>query len=44
MNNERSKTSDAHRLRLNFTDKTDLRNDDMLWHYQTLVSTAHGRI
>ena len=44
MNSENSKTSDAYRLRLNFTSKMDLRRGDKRMYYQNLVSTTHGRI
>ena len=41
MNSKNSKTSDPHRLLLNFTDKTDLRKDK----YIALSNlTIHGKI
>ena len=43
MNSENSKTSDPHRLLLNFLDKINLKRSDMLL-YQILVFTMHGKI
>ena len=39
MNSENSKTSDPHRLVLNFLDKTDL-----IKSHKTLAFTIHGKI
>ena len=36
MNSENSKTSDAHRLRLNLKDKMDLQRGDIMLRYQQL--------
>ena len=42
MNSENSKTSDAHKPRLNLTDKMDLGRGNSMLRYQTLVSTTRG--
>ena len=44
MNSENSKTSDPHRLLLNFTDKIDLRRAENILLYQILTFTIHGTI
>ena len=44
MNSKNSKTSDPHRLLLNFTDKKDLRRKDNTLLYQILAFTIHGKI
>ena len=44
MNSENSKTSDPHRLLLNFTDKIDLRREENILLYQILTFTIHGTI
>lgn len=41
MNEENSKTSDAHKLRHNLTDKIDLQKDDEHLHYQNVLPTTN---
>ena len=44
MNFKNSKTSDLHRLLLNFRDKIDLRKKDNILIDQILACTIHGKI
>ena len=44
MNSDNSKTYDAHRVRLHLKNIIDLRRGNNRGHYQTFISSAHGRI
>ena len=44
MNSEHNKTSDAHRLLLNLSDKTDLKRMMNMLLYQISTSTTHENI
>ena len=44
MNSENGKTSDPHRLLINFLDKINLKGRDKFVAYQTLAFTIHGKI
>ena len=44
MNSKNSKSSDPHRLLLNFTDKIDLKKKTNKFLYQILAFNIHGKI
>ena len=43
MNSENSKTSDPHRLLLNFLDKITLKRSDIMFLHQISAFTARGK-